>query len=153
MSRGQPRGSRVGCRGKNEIEIEDEIEIDGSGLVASPSLGSKLVARGSELLELLEDGMMCRKAVWLIAALMGLVWLGGVGVAWWVGTRKLRLSVAAGGPGVVRGDGTHGTDGTGGRPVSDHASRVTRQEEGEEVWAEGGSTGRECAVRDRWQST
>ena len=54
---------------------------------------------------------------------------------------------AGGGPG-----GWHAWDGWDRRRTS-LRSRVTRQQEGEEVWAEGGSTGRECAVRDRWQST
>ena len=77
--------------------------------------------------------MMCTKAVWLIAALMDLVWVGGVAEGWLAGTRELRLSVASGAwgvaqgehrleacatgrgkaaLGVVRGDGTHGTDRT-----------------------------------------
>jgi len=94
---------------------------------------------------------MCTKAVWLIGALIGLVWAVGVAQAWSPATPKLRLSVAAGGPGVVRGehrleacatgrgkaalgvvrgDGTHGTDGTDGAgadPITRHASRVRRR--------------------------
>ena len=67
---------------------------------------------------------MCRKVVWLMAGLMGLVWLGGVAEGWAAGTPKLRLSVAPGAQGVVRGHGTHGTDGTdrGGLRITRHAS-------------------------------
>jgi len=104
------------------------LEARGSWLAASSGLVAwSLQLEASSGLAALEDRTMCRKAVWLIGALMGLVWLGGVAVAWLPGTPKLRLSVAAGALGVVPGHGRHGTDethGTGADPITRHASRV-----------------------------
>ena len=47
---------------------------------------------------------MSAKVVWVAMGLMVLLWVGGVGERWLVGTPKLRLSVAPGGPGGVRGE-------------------------------------------------
>jgi len=73
---------------------------------------------------------MCRKAVWLIAALMGLVWLAGVAEGFLAGTPKRGLSVAPKGQGMVREDRTYGTDGTYGTregSVTRHASEEGRE--------------------------
>ena len=45
---------------------------------------------------------MSAKVVWVAMGLMGLLWVGGVGERWLLGTRELRLSVAPGGRGMVR---------------------------------------------------
>ena len=50
---------------------------------------------------------MCRKIVWLMAGLMGLVWLVGVAEGWLAGTPRPGSSVAPGALGVGRGHGTH----------------------------------------------
>ena len=80
---------------------------------------SRLVARSSR------EGMMCRKVVWLIGALTGLVWLGGMAQGCLPDTPKVRLSVAPGARGVVPGHGTNGTNGTDGTG----AGRVVRPRE------------------------
>ena len=112
---------------------------------------------------------MSAKVAWMVAALVGLVWVRGVAMVWLAGTPKLRLSVAPGAlgvvrgehrleacatgrgkeaGGVVRGDETHGTYGTNGTDrsglrITRHvpASRITRQEDGEGARAEGGPMG------------
>ena len=62
--------------------VECRVGVHLSWLAAR---SSRLVARS--FLKCLEGRTMCRKVVWLMAGLMGLVWLGGAAVAGLAGTR------------------------------------------------------------------
>ena len=87
----------------------------------------------------MEDWMMISKVAWVVAGLMGLLWVEGVAEGWFPGTPKLRLSVSPGVQGVAHGhvtNGTHGTNGAAVDPITRDASlgnfepRASSQERG-----------------------